>query len=162
MNNLLGFYYHLGFLVSKNLDKIFFRSLYDYFGSNLLSIWCLQTQGSSLRWRQKSCVHYSQKESEKRARNICGKKRLKGLLKGIVDLQGPSPFTKCKFPFYYMGIPMSFCTKIPSPSSNSNLCKELFSQFNKALPEEGYKRVSLKFYSIRLTSYARVIFEKCL
>ncbi len=56
--------------------------------------------------------------------------------------EGPSPYTECKFPFYYIGIPFFKCSHIPSPSSKDRLCKALIKKEKlKKFPPTGFTQV---------------------
>ncbi len=56
--------------------------------------------------------------------------------------KGPSPYTQCKFPFYYIGIPFFKCSHIPSPSSKDALCKALIEKEEfKKFPPTGFTQV---------------------
>lgn len=57
---------------------------------------------------------------------------------------GPAPFTRCKFPFYFMGMNFFACTKVPSPSSKDALCKQLLKRTKlKKVPPKGYSQVDI-------------------
>ena len=62
---------------------------------------------------------------------------------------GPAPYTRCKFPFVYGGIPMDMgsirsCLSLSSPSSQNKDCRSLQKSLNgKKLPNKGYSRVDI-------------------
>lgn len=53
---------------------------------------------------------------------------------------GPNPHTQCKFPFKYKGQVFSQCTRLPTPTSDNPICKQLYAWSSKHLMDRDVKK----------------------
>jgi hypothetical protein len=57
---------------------------------------------------------------------------------------GPDPYTKCTSPFTYLGMTISNCVNIPSPSVTDKLCSQLVKQKKlNPFPSRGYTQTNI-------------------